>query len=80
MLSTTFAFPTNELRSAMIATGSLAGAIKKMFYDEAMVDQVMGQMMASVEAIGQHPSVNGSGFNSFVSRKAVIAHMLEKKS
>lgn len=223
MLSTTFAFPTNEIRSAMIATGSLAGAIKKMFYDEAMVDlpdemlrslhaqiatnlmyvfiegrylinpfsfemekindlisdmnypfsicaavsdvplnfpktkfsgasqlvqvkekvlvsdvlemmsdvyatkyvchticnlinsavpkvrknmvdhnkmhfastyqriyaespttakhlsyQVMGQMMASVEAIGQHPSVNGSGFNSFVSRKAVIAHMLEK--
>lgn len=38
----------------------------------------MGQMMASVEAIGQHPSVNGSGFNSFVSRKDVIAHMLEK--
>ena len=223
MLSTTFAFSTNEIRAAMIATGSLAGAIKQMFYDEAMVDipdemlrslhaqiatslmyvyiegkylinpfsyemekiddlisdmkypfsicaavsgvpsnfpktkfsgasqlvqvkekvlvsdvlemmsdvyatkyvchticnlinsavpkvrknmvdhnkmhfastyqriyaespttakhlsyQVMGQMMASVEAIGQHPSVNGSGFNSFVSRKAVIAHMLEK--
>lgn len=223
MLSTTFAFPTNEIRAAMISTGSLAGAIKQMFYDEAMVDipdemlrslhaqiatnlmyvfiegrylinpfsfemekindlisdmnypfsicaavsdipmnfpktkfsgasqlvqvkekvlvsdvlemmsdeyatkyvchticnlinsavpkvrknlvdhnkisfastyqriyaespttakhlsyQVMGQMMASVEAIGQHPSVNGSGFNSYVSRKAVIAHMLEK--
>lgn len=223
MLSTTFAFPTNEIRSTMIATGSLAGAIKQMFYDEAMVDvpdemlrslhaqiatslmyvyvegrylinpfsfemekiddlisdmnypfsicaavsdvpmnfpktkfngaaqliqvkekvlvsdvlemmsdvyatkyvchticnlinsavpkvrknmvdhnkinfasayqriyadsliiakhfsyQVMGQMMASVEAIGQHPSVKGSGFDSFVSRKAALVHMLEK--
>ena len=49
MLSTTFAFPTNEIRSAMIATGSLAGAIKQMFYDEAMVD-VPDEMLRSLHA------------------------------
>jgi hypothetical protein len=49
MLSTTFAFPTNEIRSAMIATGSLAGAIKQMFYDEAMVD-LPDEMLRSLHA------------------------------
>jgi hypothetical protein len=49
MLSTTFAFPTNEIRSAMIATGSLAGAIKQMFYDEALVD-VPDEMLRSLHA------------------------------
>ncbi len=49
MLSTTFAFPTNELRAAMISTGSLAGAIKQMFYDETMVD-IPDEMLRSLHA------------------------------
>lgn len=49
MTSTNFAFPSNEIRHAMIATGSLAGAIKKMFYDEAMVD-IPDEMLRSIHA------------------------------